>query len=100
MESVKIPPAFMPMPKGCGRGAHPVFDGKICVDTVICQFYCTESCLEYVAYDQERMRAGKERRERSKEARKEDGSGRRDLDFETDRIEASEKPKKRKGLEL
>lgn len=100
MQPVKIPPAFMPMPEGCGRGAHPVFDGKVCVDTIICQFYCTESCPEYVAYDQERMRAGKERREKSQKAKKGTDSKRRDLDFETDRIEASEKPKKRKDLEL
>lgn len=98
MEAVKIPPAFMPMPKDCGRGVQPVFDGKVCIDTVICEYYCTDKCQVYVDYNRERARVGKERRERSKKVG--GGSRRKDLDLDfSDRIEASEKPK-RKNLEL
>jgi len=47
MENPYIPPAFMAMPKDCGRGTQPVFGGVKCVDTVICHHYCTKQCQEY-----------------------------------------------------
>ncbi len=47
MKDVYIPPAFMVMPKDCGRGAQPVFGGVKCVDTVICHHYCPRQCKEY-----------------------------------------------------
>ena len=45
-----IGPSFMPMPEGCGRGTQPVFGGITCVDTIICEFYCTEECQNYRDY--------------------------------------------------
>lgn len=45
-----VGPSFMPMPDGCGRGAQPVFGGVTCVDTIICEFYCTEECQVYRDY--------------------------------------------------
>jgi len=46
----KIPPAFMPMPDDCGRGAQPVFNGVKCVDMVICYYYCSRQCQAYFDY--------------------------------------------------
>ena len=58
----EIPPAFMPQPKHCGRGLSPVFgeDRVKCVDMVICEYYCTERCQEYLDYRAERDRKRKE----------------------------------------
>lgn len=55
MKSVKIPPAYMVRPKDCRRGMGPVFDKRVCIDSLICHYYCKDKCQEYVNYDQARQ---------------------------------------------
>jgi hypothetical protein len=53
-------PAFMPLPEGCERGKKPTFDDVICIDTVICQHYCTALCPEFIAFREKRKALRKE----------------------------------------
>jgi len=47
-------PAFMPLPKGCERGTKSIFDDVVCIDTAICQYYCTAMCPEFIAFREKR----------------------------------------------
>jgi len=41
---------FMPRPDYCDRGIGPIFNGVVCVDTVICEYLCARDCPAYREY--------------------------------------------------
>jgi len=76
--SIKMLDPFMPRPDYCDRGYGMVFNGNICIDITVCEFYCDRDCSAYREYVLEGER---QKSEMKKKRRKEMEPKRRDISF-------------------
>ena len=66
MKKNDIPPAFMPAPGHCEKESRRTIGNVTVIDTVICHWYCTTTCPEYLGFHESQVEANRERRKRRK----------------------------------